>query len=224
MTDTPQAPSQGNEIPSAPVVPATPVPPVATPDTPTPATPEATPPVADDNNVIPPQTPEITPGTAEGEQPPVVERIVPAADGYQLNEGTPEQLGQIFNQLDMTQEQADGVVKLDQARTQAQANALRQAGEAHIKNWGDVAETNINLAKRGMSHFDPTGQLKEVLNSTGYGNDPRLLEMFYQFGKRMEEGGFLPSEVNTPGGAPKDVAHMWYPDDAPGGKNNGYKS
>ena len=202
MTDETPAPSQGNETPTPQAPPEGQVPP---------------------NTELPPNT-ETPPQGPEGEQAAPVERVVPAADGYQMEEGTPGQLGQIFNKLDMTQEQATGVMKLDAARRNAEAAALRQAGEAHIKTWGDAAETNINLAKRGMAHFDPTGQLKDMLNQTGLGNDPRILEMFYQFGTRMEEGGFLPTEVNTPGQQPKDVAHMWYPDDAPGGKNNGYKS
>lgn len=170
-----------------------------------------------------PQQPQPQPASTEGEgvqAPP--ERIVPAADGYKFQEGTPQQLGEIFNQLDLTQEQADGIIQLDNYRTQAQAEALRQAGQAHIEQWGDAKETNLNLARRGMMHVDPSGQLKEVLNQTGYGNDPRLLEMFYQFGKRMEEGGFLPSEVKTPEGK-QDTAHLWYPEQAPG-KHNPYKT
>ncbi len=163
---------------------------------------------------------EAAPSTTEGEAPPEVpQRVVPAADGYQFEEGTPDQLGTIFNKLDMTQEQAAGVIQMDQARTQAQAAGLRKAGEEHIEAWGDAAQTNLNLAKRGMNHFDPTGQLKQVLNETGFGNDPRLLEMFYQFGQRMEEGGFLPTEVNTPGNKSQDTAHMWYPDQKPGNTN-----
>jgi len=197
MTVETQAPSQGNETPSGPE---------QTP--PNPAQAEA--PVAPISE--PTGTP---PSSTEGEQEAPVQRVVPAADGYQLGEGVPAQLGEIFNKLDMTQEQAQGVLKLDQARSAAMASALRTAGEAHIKSWGESAETNINLAKRGMNHFDPTGQLKQVLNDTGYGNDPRLLEMFFQFGRRMEEGGFLKSAVNTPASNPKDVAHMWYPKDAP---------
>ncbi len=209
MTDPTPAPSPGTEIP------------VETPQVPPVETPQVPPVEAQQT----PQDPNVAP-LPEGEQPQAVERAVPAADGYKFEEGSQaSQMGEIFNSLDMTQEQADGVIKLDQVRAEASATALRTAGEAHIKNWGDLAETNINLAKRGMNHFDPTGQLKEVLNETGFGNDPRLLELFFQFGSRMEEGGFLPSNVNTPGTQPKDVAHMWYPDDAPGGKNNnGYNS
>jgi len=161
---------------------------------PTVETPQAPPEQATTQNqeAAPPQ-----PGP-EGEQPQAVERIVPEGSGYTFQEGTPAELGNVFNKLDMTQEQADGVIQLDQFRNKANAEALRSAGEAHVKEWGDKAETNMNLAKRGMNHFDPTGQLKQRLNETGLGNDPQLLEMFYQFGQRMEEGGFIPSEVNTP--------------------------
>ncbi len=189
MTEAAAAPSQ-----------ETPAPTVETPQAPVaPQAPQAPeqPPVQAQAQT-PPQQPETPPAEPEGEQPQAVERTVPEGKDYQFAAGTPAELGNVFNKLDMTQEQADGVIKLDQVRDKANAEALRTAGEAHVKEWGDQAEGNMNLARRGMSHFDPTGQLKKVLNETGYGNDPRLLEMFYQFGQRMEEGGFLPSEVNTP--------------------------
>ncbi len=199
MTDETQAPSQGTETP-------TPVP--------------VQPPVQE---ATPPQS-EAQPSDPNSEQPEAVQRVVPAADGYQFEEGTPTLLGEIFNKLDMTQDQANGVLMLSSVREKADKEAMVAAGKKHIAAWGDVAETNINLAKRGRDYFDPTGDLTTLLNDTGFGNDPRLIEMFFQFGKRMEEGGFLTSEVNTPDNIPKDVAHLWYPDDAPGGKNSGYKS
>jgi len=200
MADEPQAPSQGNETPP---VETPPVAPVVPPETP----PVEVPP---NTEVTPPQT-EAPPSDTESEQPRAVERIVPAADGYQFDEGTPAQLGEIFSKLDMTQEQAAGIIKLDQVRNEAQAQQLLVAGQAHIKEWGDSADTNLNLARRGRDLIDPTGELKKILNESGSGNDPRLLEMFYQFGQRMEEGGFLPSAVNTPG-TPKTAAQTLYGD------------
>jgi hypothetical protein len=122
----------------------------------------------------------------------------------------------------MTQDQAAGVVMMDQARAKMGAEAQAKAGADHIKSWGDVSETNLNLARRGMDHFDPTGELKTMLNESGMGNNPRVIEMFFQFGNRMEEGGFLPSNVNTPPARATETAHMWYPEYSPGGtKQNG---
>ncbi len=181
MTEEAQAPSQGTE------------PTVEAPQAPPEQAPQQAPPET-------PQGDQPTPSATEGEQGTPVERVVPAADGYTLPEGTHQGYGEVFNKMDLTQDQADSIIKMDAARTEVEATALRQAGQAHIDNWGDVKDTNLNLAKRGMEHFDPTGQLKTVLNETGYGNDPRLLEMFFQFGQRMEEGGFLKSEVNVPQG------------------------
>jgi len=207
MTDPTPAPSPGTEIP------------VETPQVPPVETPQVPPVEAQQT----PQDPNLQ--APEGEQPQAVERVVPAADGYKFDEGTPAQLGEIFSKMDLTQKQAEEVIQLDRMQREVSATARRTAGEAHIAGWGDAAKTNTNLAKRGLDHFDPTGELKALLNETGLGDDPRIIEAFFKHGQRMEEGGFLPSNVNTPGAQPKDVAHMWYPDDAPGGKNNnGYNS
>ncbi len=184
MPDEPQAPSQGNETPPAPAEPQA---------TPEPA-PEAAPPILD----TPPQPAEPPPSDPNSEQETPAERIVPASDGYQFEEEVPTQMGEIFNKLDMTQEQANGIIALDKTRVEATAQATLQAGQKLVEEWGDVAKTNMNLARRGRDYFDPTGGLKEMLNASGMGNDPKVLSMFLEFGKRMEEGGFLPSEVNTP--------------------------
>jgi len=201
MTEETQAPLQGTEG-SAPEAP-----PQAPPETPPQAPPESA-------LGTEPSSTETPPAEPEGEQPQAVERVVPAADGYKLPEGVAPQLGQLFNQMDLTQEQAEGVLKLDSVRTKAQNEALRNAGVKHIEGWGDAAKTNLNLAQRGRDLIDPSGQLRQLLNESGAGNDPRILEMFYQFGKRMEEGGFLESSINTTG-QPKETAHLWYPDQAP---------
>ena len=188
--------------------------PVVTPTEPT-ATPDATPPPVEQAPVsqqatpgqesappteTPPQeaTPtEAPPTNAEGNAPP--ERVVPAADGYTLPEGIPTDFGHFANKLDMTQEQANGVLQAHQGMKQAEMTAVREAGEAYIKNWGERADYNMNLAKRAMKQHDTDGALTKFLNETGYGNHPVVLNHFFTLGQALQEGGFLKSELKAPG-------------------------
>jgi len=141
--------------------------------------------------------PEAPPTNAEGDAPP--ERVVPAADGYTLPEGIPADFGKFANSLDMTQAQADGVLQAQAGLKQAEMQAVRTAGEAHIKSWGERADYNMNLAKRAMKQHDANGELAKLLNDTGFGNHPAVLDHFFTLGQALQEGGFLKSELKAPG-------------------------
>lgn len=179
---------------------------------PTSESPPETPPTPEQEPGIPPKEetpPKVEPTNAEETETPP-ERVVPGADGYTFPKGVPADFGKFANSLDMTQEQADGVLKAHTGMKQAEMQAVREAGEAHVKNWGDRADYNMNLAKRAMKQHDPEGKLTELLNTTGFGNHPTVLEYFFTVGKGLQEGGFLKSELKAPG--EKTRAQRMYPD------------
>lgn len=183
--------------------------------TPTPeATPEAQPQeIAPQETVTPPV--ETTP---EPQPEPVPERVVPQADGYTLPEGVPTQIAEFANKNDMTQEQLDTSLqffgKISQGTREAEVQAVRSAGEAHVKNWGEASKANLSIARRALAQNDPEGVLKKTLDSTGFGNHPAVLDFLLNIGKSMQEGGFLKSAVNrTPG--QKTAAQSMYGDKHP---------
>ena len=196
---TPNTETPGTPPETPPAAPETPpeTPPAAQ-ETP-PAAPE-TPPAAPG---APPETPpnpgepEVPPANAEENTPP--ERVVPAAEGYKFPEGVPADFGKFANSLDMTQDQANGVLNAHQSMKQAEMSAIREAGKAHIKNWGDRADYNMNLAKRAMKQHDTDGTLTKLLKESGFGNHPAVLDHFYTLGLALQEGGFLKSELKAPG-------------------------
>lgn len=194
-TSTPAEPATP-ETPSAATAPETPVK-VETP-------PEAPPASAE------PQTPE---PTAEPETPPA-ERVVPEADGYVLPEGVPPVLGEFANKNGFTQEQLDATIaqfgEYSTAAQVVQQTAIREQGEALIKEWGNNAQYNLSLAKRALKQNDTTGELAKVLNESGYGNHPAVLTFLSKLGKDMQEGGFLKSSVTKPKGA-KTMAQRMFP-------------
>jgi hypothetical protein len=103
----------------------------------------------------------------------------------------------------MSQEQFDGTVEafrtFDMARTQAQVQMLNQQGQQYIEeNWGDQKETNLSVAKQALKTFDTTGDLRKILGETGFGSHPLVLEFMKNVGEKLQEGGFIQSEVNRP--------------------------
>lgn len=92
----------------------------------------------------------------------------------------------------------------------AQMEQLAKEGEKFISNWGDKAEQNVFLAKRALEITDPNGELKEMLNKTGYGNHPMVLQYFYNLGKNLSEGGFIKSS-NRSSEDKRSTAQKLYP-------------
>ena len=188
--------------------------PVVTPTEPT-ATPDATPPPveqAPEPQQAPPgqesapqaETPpsqEATPPTptvdAGDNAPP--ERAVPAVGEYKFPEGTNPDFGKWASKASLTQDQANDVLALNQVTRQAEMQAVRDDGEALIKSWGEQGKYKMNLAQRAMKQHDPDGTLVGMLNSTGFGSHPAVLEFFVSLGQGLQEGGFLKSELKAPG-------------------------
>jgi hypothetical protein len=183
--------------PVAPVAPVAPEPVVAAP----PVTPgDPTPPTTE------PAAPEAPPEAAP-------ERVVPQPNEYVIPEGVPEEMRQFAHDNGFTQAQLDVTVQqigsaID-ATGEAQKVALRSMGEAHLKNWGDQADTNLNLAKQALNQNDPDGSLAKALNESGYGNHPAVLDFLHTLGKGMQEGGFLKRAVRRPPGQ-KSAAQSMY--------------
>lgn len=183
----------------------------------TPVTPQA----SGESPEVPVETPsveptqETPPQETSAESPPSVpERVVPTADGYKLPEGLDPAVGQFASENGYTQEQLDKTLEyfgeVVQNTDKAKVQALRVLGEAHLKNWGDAAQTNLNLAKQALAQNDPDGHLAKALNESGYGNHPAVLDFLYNLGKGMQEGGFLKTAVNRPPGQ-KSLAQKMYP-------------
>ena len=202
--DTNTDPTIASEAPQAPVAPP------ASPD-PAPATPAQ---VAD------PAASAAAAGDASTE--PVAKPTSPLTTpppNYKLPEGIPAQVGNWAQKNGLTQAQLDASLQffgsVNQANVKAQQQSLRQMGEAHLQNnWGENAPYNLQLAQRALRQNDPTGALTKVLNESGYGNHPAVLDFLYVIGRSMQEGGFLKSSTNRPPGA-KSAAQLLFGDNHP---------
>lgn len=140
--------------------------------------------------------------------------VVPKPSEYQLPEGVPDTFRIFAHENGMSQAQLDKTISFigtqQQGMMQAEQQALRKMGEAHVKNWGPEARTNMALAKATMNYLD--GQIPgfaERLTKTDVGNDPMMLEALRIVGKSMQEGGFLKSAVPRKPGD-RSVAQSMY--------------
>jgi hypothetical protein len=114
-----------------------------------------------------------------------------------------------------TQEQLDAAItefeKYQTESKKVERSALKQQAKELIDSWGDDADYNINLARRGLDYIDKEGELRKVLNDTGYGDHPAAIKAFLVIGKQLEEAGFLKGEVNRRTAKGKSLAEKLYP-------------
>lgn len=141
---------------------------------------------------------------------------------YKLPEGVPEDVRKFAADNKFTQEQLDASLQqftnYMQANTQAEQQKVRDMGDQFVKNWGDEAAYKLSLGQRALKQNDPSGALTKVLEVTGYGNHPAVLEFMANLGLSMQEGGFLKGARHKPSGQ-KTPAQKMYGDEHPSKEN-----
>lgn len=150
---------------------------------------------------------------AESEETPPIERMVPKADDYVLPEGVPKVLAEFAEKNDMTQDQFDNTLaqfgSYIKGTADAEKKVLAEAGNKHADSWGDQRDYNLALVRKALAQNDPSGGLKTMLNDTGYGNHPAVLDFFLKVGESMKEGGFIKGSVHRPEGKKTAASAMF---------------
>jgi hypothetical protein len=137
-------------------------------------------------------------------------------DKYETKTPVPDAVKRMAFENKMTQDQFTATLntfgQYMQAQRMAEAEQLKQQGKDFItKEWGEKAEYNLNIARRALQTVDPEGELKQLLDTTGFGNHPTILKFFSNLGKDLQEGGYLRGELRQPAGAKKTPAQLLYP-------------
>lgn len=141
-------------------------------------------------------------------------------------EGMAPEFGKWAVENGLNQKQFDAMLTqygtIEQARLTGIVEANKTGSKALYETWGEAKKENLALANRVLEYADPKGELKlvEFLKSpaSGYAADnPMIIQLFYNLGKAMKEGGALvsadpPSDSNT---QKVPVAHELYPNQAP---------
>ena len=137
-------------------------------------------------------------------------------DKYETPAPVPDAVKKMAFENKLTQDQFSATLntfgQYMQAQRMAEAEQLKQQGVEFIKTeWGDKAEYNLNIARRALQTVDKEGELKQLLDQTGFGNHPAVLKFFANLGRDLQEGGYLRGELKRPAGAKKSPAQLLYP-------------
>jgi hypothetical protein len=132
-------------------------------------------------------------------------------DDYKLpNNPSAKQFGEWAHKTGLTVKQAETLYgEMDGATTRAteerKTRMVQRAGEykaALTQEWGADYDSNAALATRGMEHYVPDKDLRDMLIGTGIGQHPIIAKLFQQLGRSLKEGTMLPgSGVGGTGGA-----------------------
>lgn len=156
--------------------------------------------------------------TAEGEGAPEKYEFT-APEGMELDQSMVEQFTPIAKELNLTQEQAQKLVDLHNQSVSSTIEAQAAEWNKTMKEWvdeikqdkeigGQVFDENIGIA-RGVLEKYATPGLREVLETSGMGNHPEVVRFITRIGKAMQDDSIRTG--NTATGAPKDPAHVLFP-------------
>lgn len=81
-------------------------------------------------------------------------------------------------------------------KEEAAKKAIESTAEALKKEWGGDYDKNVEFAKRAWVSLAGE-ELKNVLEETGLGNDPRFTKAFFNIGKKMGEDNLIGGEAPT---------------------------
>jgi len=135
-----------------------------------------------------------------------------------LPEGLPPQVLEFAKANGLSQAQLDASLQFfgEVAHVNAtmQQQQLRQLGEAHVQSWGKEGQYKLSVGRRALKMVDPEGVLTTMLNETGYGNHPAVLQSLYELGTKLQEGGFISATQNRAPGK-RTAAQAMYGDTHP---------
>lgn len=136
-------------------------------------------------------------------------------DGVEPDAKLLEEVTPIFKELGLTNEQA-------QKLTAAYANRYQETMEAHaaqVVEWANQVKADKEI---GGAKFDASVQTAqaairqyadadviELLNTTGLGNHPAVVKMFYRIGQTLGEDTHVPAGSGTH--QRTSLAERWYP-------------
>ena len=149
--------------------------------------------------------------------PESYEWTVPEGFEGEMDQASIEAFEPIARELNLSQDQANQLVKLQTEAVQRHAEALQTAHAEQMQQWQDELkndtefgganyDTNVKLAQKAVQTLNMP-ELVEALNQTGMGNHPAFVKAFAQIGKSVSEDGFVLGNQST---APKSAADVMY--------------
>lgn len=151
-------------------------------------------------------------GKTDGEKTPIEYDLKPP-EGVQFDAEALDEFKGIAKELGLENESAQKLADLGTklaAKWEAKQIETIQAAQAEWAEQsktdkrfgGDALQENLGIAKKALDTF-ATPELQQLLNQSGLGNHPELINAFYNVGKAISEdrfvnGGKAPSNANQP--------------------------
>ena len=140
-----------------------------------------------------------------------------AADQFEnIPDNAPTNVRDFAEKMGYTQDQLDGTLayfgKYIETVQQATRDAIHSGRDQLYESWGEDKAVNLNLANKALEAMDPDGDIGEILTQSGFHEHPAVLKAFANFGRKMQEGGFIESSDTVVPPSDKSDAQLWYPD------------
>lgn len=140
---------------------------------------------------------------------------IQAPDGFVLDPALATEFLPLANELGLGKE---GAGKLAAFQAQIQNKYMTEFTK-EVTAWEESARSdtelskgnfdeNISVAKAGMDALGATDKVKELLRTTGLGNHPDIIRMFYRAGRQLGEG--TNGGGNSGGGQTRSAADVLY--------------
>jgi hypothetical protein len=139
-------------------------------------------------------------------------------DGVEIDKATAGEFEPVARKLDLTQEQAQGLVDFHAQLVAKQAKDQAGAFETMKENWlteakndkeigGDKFDENVGFARKALEKLG-SPKLIEAFNTTGTGNHPEIIRLLAKIGREIGEDGM--HKAGAANGA-ADLATTLYP-------------
>lgn len=146
-------------------------------------------------------------------------------EGFELDAEVMGEFQAVARELNLTQEQAQGLVnlqnqlmaKLDSGRSEYLEQVLteqRNRWADEVKNDPELGGANFEKTRevcgKAMQAFG-SDDLRILLNESGIGNNPAIVKMFHQIGTALQEDRLVMPGVDSRSGEPKRAADVLFP-------------
>lgn len=171
---------------------------------------------ADQPGTEPTDAPAADPSEALPEEPADLEYKFELPEGVELDPELGAEFQAFAESKKLSKEEVAGLLALREKETQKQRDAFVAEQEKWVADikadkeiGGDKFDENLAVAKQALATFGTPG-LKDLLNSTGFGNHPEVIKAFVKIGKAVGEDKLVQRDAATP--APiETLADRMYP-------------
>lgn len=150
------------------------------------------------------------------ETPPDTPVELKAAD-YKLPKGWPDSIKEMAEKGSMTQDQLTQTVNYFSGYfndlNKATVTQLKEAGKKFIETWGDDSEYNLGKAKQAVDYINEQigdNKFVDYLKKSNQQHHPIMIDALLHVSNLMQEGSFIPSNVNRSGTKGKTLAQLMY--------------